>query len=61
MHVLTRQAVRSPKLAYALPQRALVALKTLGVILAGSQLSEETLDQGRYRRVALGGLNTPFR
>ena len=55
MQILTGQAVRGAKAANALPQRSLLALQSLGVGFAGSELGEEPRDQRRYRRVPLGG------
>jgi hypothetical protein len=55
VHILTGQTVGGAKGANAFPQCSLLALQSLSVGLAGSQLREEPRDQRRYRRVPLGG------
>ena len=56
MHILTGEAVRRVKVDNALPQCSLLALESLGVGFAGSQLGKEPRDQRRHRCIPLGGL-----
>jgi Ribbon-helix-helix protein, copG family len=57
VHILTRQVVRSTKVADAVPQYPLLALQSLDIAFTASQLGQEMSDQSGHRCVSLGGLH----